>query len=273
MRSIKRFLFSFFMMLIIFFSVTVGMRNYTTIMVALMTLFWHFFAYMACSTISSYRFKKPTAKYVEIENDVIRKIFVRPFSIGEIYSASKDDKRINIVGLVLNAINILMFVSFEIFLFLPKIPCDAHVFSIAIPTRRHHYEHISFELDSLNEVIPAEISMVFMFITVCIWLAFYAMFARELNKRTAKNKAVKKVLENTEWHYPLYCSLIDISVRRSNKKHKFWYKPTQIDEIGALVNSAAECAELKFEKRGDKMFLFKVIDTVNDHTVFVGYFV
>ena len=76
-----------------------------------------------------------------------------------------------------------------------------------------------------------------------------------------------------KWKYKLYISLIDISVRRNNKKHKFWYGIDQIDEIEALVCSAGENAELHFKRTGRKLVSFEVIDTLNDRVVFTGLFI
>ena len=54
--------------------------------------------------------------------------------------------------------------------------------------------------------------------------------------------------ENEKWRYVLYTSLVDISVRRNNKKHKFWYKTDQLNEIQDLVHSAAETPQNDMKK-------------------------
>ena len=83
----------------------------------------------------------------------------------------------------------------------------------------------------------------------------------------------KKTLKKSEWHYQLYSSLIDVSARRNNKKHKFWYERAQIKEIEALVSATNQNAKLKLEQRDDKLASFIVIDTSNNYTVFEGFFI
>jgi hypothetical protein len=122
---------------------------------------WHALANAYCAAIASYRFVKPTAKYVEIKNKVIRKILVRPFYYGEVASASQHDDRTNVIGLVLHMINTVMLAFFEILLFMPKLPCATYVFSVGIPEGRIGWDFVKLELDSLNEVIPAEASRAF----------------------------------------------------------------------------------------------------------------
>lgn len=83
----------------------------------------------------------------------------------------------------------------------------------------------------------------------------------------------KKKLKTSKWRYQLYTELVDISVRRNNKKQKFWYKFAQIKEIEDLVSAANEHADLKIESKGNKYVTFTVIDTVEDHIVFEGLFI
>ena len=82
----------------------------------------------------------------------------------------------------------------------------------------------------------------------------------------------QKAFKKTEWHYPLYKSLIRISVRQNNKKQKFWYDADQLGRIENLVKSASPNAELKSERKRNKLRSFTVRDTLNDHTVFTGLF-
>ena len=95
---------------------------------------------------------------------------------------------------------------------------------------------------------------------------------KNIEKNTAK-KSRKKPFEKTEWHHPLYVSLIDISVRKNNKKLKFWYNIDQLELIENLVNSASENAELKLETKENKIVSFTVVDTLNKHVVFTGLFI
>ncbi len=83
----------------------------------------------------------------------------------------------------------------------------------------------------------------------------------------------KKSIKKIEWHYSIYTSLIDISVRRNNKKRRFWYEIDQIKKIEDVVSVANEYAELKWNKKDDKLVSFNVIDTLNDQVVFTGIFI
>ena len=271
-------IFSLFALLALYISALISVRNYTTIFIALTTLAWHILANMYCAWISSYRFKNPSAKYIEIKNKFIRKIFVRPISVSGAQFANKSDNRANIIGLVLNIINTLLFVSFEILLFMPKMPCDPYVFTFAIGTRPRNYKHFEFELHSFNEIIPAEASRIFAVVTAFIFFVFVVLFERQLNEHrrkierdTAKTPR-QKLLKKIKWYHPLYMSLVDIAVRKNNKKLKFWYYKEQIEEIENLVKSASEKAELKLETRGNKLVSFTVIDTLNNSVRFTGLF-
>lgn len=75
------------------------------------------------------------------------------------------------------------------------------------------------------------------------------------------------------WQYPLHTALIGIAVRENSKKHKFWYDTAQVEEIGELLQGITEYAELKLERKGDKFISFTVIDTLNNHVVFEGFFI
>ena len=66
--SRAKFIFSLFVLLAFYISVLISVRNYTTIFIALLTLAWHILANMYCAWISSYRFRNPAAKYVEIKS-------------------------------------------------------------------------------------------------------------------------------------------------------------------------------------------------------------
>ncbi|MBQ7292216.1 MAG: hypothetical protein IJW79_00605 [Clostridia bacterium] len=274
-----KLIFSLFVLFVLNISVLFGAKNYTRVFIALTTPAWHILANIYCAWISSYRFKNPAAKYIRIENKFIRKIFVRPCSVGGIDFAGKSDDRTNIIGLVLNFLNILLLVSFEVLLFIPPIPCDPYVFTFVVGTRPRNYTHLGLELHSFNEIIPAEVSRVFAFATAIILLVFVVLFEhqrKEHRKRIEKDTKKtprKKPFEKNEWHYPLYMALIDISVRQNNKKLKFWYGKEQLEQIKNLVNSASENAELKLETRGNKLVSFKVVDTLNHHVMFTGLFV
>ena len=274
-----KFIFSIFALLALYISVLFGERNYARIFIALTTLAWHILANIYCAWISSYRFKNPNAKYIEIKNKIIRKIFVRPISVGGVEFASKGDAKTNIIGLVLNILNTLLFVLFEVLLFIPPISCEIYYFTFVVGTRPHNYEHLGFELHSFNEIIPAEGSRAFAVATALIFLVFVVLFERQLKehrrkieKNTSKTPP-SKAFKEIEWYSPLYFSLVDISIRQNNKKHKFWYDVDQFEQIENLVKSVSENAELKIETKGTKLISFKVLDTLNQRVIFTGLFI
>ncbi len=101
---------------------------------------------------------------------------------------------------------------------------------------------------------------------VCIALAILFLIC-------AFKVAIMAPLKNHKWTYELYSSLVDISVRQNNKKLKFWYDKDQLEHIEGLVKSASENAELKLETKGNKLVLFKVVDTLNQRVIFTGLFI
>ncbi len=279
-KNTGRSIFTIFVWLALYLSMLISVKNYTTIFIAFLTLGWHAFANVFCVIISSYRFKNPEAKYIEIKNKVIKKIFVRPFYVDRRdYFTNNRDNRINIIGFVLSLINTLMFVSFEILLFMPKIPCDKYIFTLVVGTRPSRRRYLDFELYSFNEIIPAEVSRAFVVVMVLMLLVFLVLFMRQREEgrrhklRKATESPYKKPFKKTKWHHPLYTALIDISARKNNKKRKFWYETAQLNEIEDLVYSAHENAELKLERKGDKLISFKVVDVLNEHVVFTGLFI
>jgi len=84
--------------------------------------------------------------------------------------------------------------------------------------------------------------------------------------------SIQKVFKKTEWYYPLYKSLVRISVRQNNKKQKFWYNADQLEQIENLIKSASENAELKLETKGNRLVSFTVTDTLNNSVRFKGLF-
>ena len=82
----------------------------------------------------------------------------------------------------------------------------------------------------------------------------------------------QKVFKKTEWHYPLYKSLIRISVRQNNKKTKFWYATEQFEQIEHSIKSASQNAALILKKKKNQLISFTVVDTLNNHEVFTGFF-
>ena len=273
-----KLIFSLFVMLAIYISGLFGPKNHTRAFIALTTLAWHILANVYCAWISSYRFENPNAKYIRIKNKFIRKIFVRPCSVGKIEFAGKSDDRINIIGFVLNIINVSLFVLFEILLFIPSIPCKTYLFTFVVGSRPRNYEHLDFELHSLNEIIPAEGSRIFAVATAIIMLVFVGLVehqveVRRKNIEKARQKTPRKSpFKETEWHYPLYMALIDISAYQNNKKHKYWYDIEQLEQIESLVKTASKNAELKLETKGNKIVSFTVVDTLNNSIRFTGYF-
>ena len=175
-----QFIFSIFALLALYISVLFGARNYARIFIALTTPVWHILANIYCAWISSYRFKNPSAKYIKIKNKFIRKMFVRPCSVGGFEFTGKSDDRINIIGLVLNILNTLLLVLFEVLLFLPPISCETYYFTFVVGTRPRNYEHWDLELHSFNEIIPAEGSRAFAVATALILLVFVVLFERQL---------------------------------------------------------------------------------------------
>ena len=79
--------------------------------------------------------------------------------------------------------------------------------------------------------------------------------------------------ENHKWKFELYTSLVDLAVRKNNKKHKFWYDLDQLEQIENIVKSASENAEIKLKMRGNKIVSFKVVDTLNNSVRFTGSFI
>ena len=274
-----KFIFSIFSLLALYISFLFGARNYARIFIALTTPVWHILANIYCAWISSYRFKNPSAKYIKIKNKFIRKMFIRPCSVGGIEFTGKSDDRTNIIGLVLNILNTLLFVLFEVLIFLPPISCETYYFTFVVGARPRNYEHLGFELHSFNEIIPAEGSRAFAVATALIFLVFVVLFERQLKehrqkikKRTAKIPR-KKPFKEIEWYSPLYFSLVDISIRQNNKKQKFWYDIEQLGQIENLVKSASKNAELKLETKGNKIISFTVVDTLNNSVRFTGLFI
>ncbi len=260
-------------------SLLIGTKNNTAVLMAFLILGCHAIVNFYCAVISSYRFKNPTTRYIEIKNKVIKKLLVRTIPMGDACSIGKGDNRINIIGLILHIINTLLFISFEIFLILPPIPCEPYALGFSAG-RRFHRHHYSIELNTLNEIIPAQVSRIFVIAMFLIFIVFLILFEHQPNehrrkiKRTRKNKQPHpERLKKTKWHYPLYKALIDISARRNNKKRKYWYKTAQLKEIEVLVSVADKCAELKLNEKNDKLVSFTIIDTLNDYVVFEGLFI
>ncbi len=119
----------------------------------------------------------------------------------------------------------------------------------------------------LSKPLVSNFVFCYIFIAImCIALAIFFL-AR------AFKVAMIAPLENYKWKYELYTALVDISARRNNKKHKFWYDTDQLEQIENLVKSASKNAELKLEKNGDKLVSFTVIDTLNNRVAFTGLFI
>ena len=101
---------------------------------------------------------------------------------------------------------------------------------------------------------------------VCIALAILFFIC-------ALKVAIMAPLENHKWTYELYSSLVDIAIRRNNKKLKFCYNKDQLEQIESLVKSVSENAELKLETKENKLVSFKVVDTLNQRVIFTGLFI
>ena len=186
-------IYSLFVLLAFYVSILISVRNYTKIFIAFLTLLWHALANFYCAAISSFRFSESEKHYFEIKNSFVRKIFVRPISIGGVETTSKSDNRTNIIGFILNIINIVLFVSFEVLLLLPKISCEPYTFLLVIGTRPRNYEHLEFILHSFNEIIPAEGARTYAFILVPIFLVFVLIFEHKIKKhRESLERRTKK---------------------------------------------------------------------------------
>ena len=274
-----RFIFVIFLGLAVFLSTLVGTGNKMTVFIAVLTLFWHSLVYIYCLFISQYRFKNPKAKYVKIKNKLISKIFVHSVEINGVPLANDSETKMNIIGFVLNIVNVLLLVLFEILLFIPKIPCDTYEFRLIVPRALHGADRHGILLNSLNEIIPAEVSRIFAIAVTIVFFVFLALFERQPKERRRKIKRntikflCKKVDKNRERYYPLYVSLVNISVRKNNKKHKCWYNEDQIEQIEDLVKTAFANAELQFETKENRLVSFTVVDTMNNRVVFTGYFI
>ncbi len=122
-----------------------------------------------------------------------------------------------------------------------------------------------------NGVISLKVSEgVFAF--CCISVGFVCMALAIFFFVRAYKVALMAPFENHKWAYKLYSSLVDIAVRKNNKKLKFWYNVDQLEQIESSVKSASENAELKLETKGNKLVSFKVVDTLNHRVIFTGLF-
>ncbi|MBE6671423.1 MAG: hypothetical protein E7593_04380 [Ruminococcaceae bacterium] len=111
------------------------------------------------------------------------------------------------------------------------------------------------------------------FIVCCMLVGIICLLLAIFFICRAYKAALMAPLENYEWRFELYTLLVNISIRQNNKKLKFWYKRDQVGEIENLVKSVSEKAELKLETKANKLVSFKVIDILNDRTIFKGYFI
>ena len=136
---------------------------------------------------------------------------------------------------------------------------------------------ILYKVSTAPTVAWAQQPLFLAFIGTCIFMliavnlknpkGFVEKLQQEL--QILPNKAFKKI----EWHYPLYKSLIRISVRQNNKKSKFWYHTDQLERIEHLVTSSSKNAELRLKRKKNKTVSCMVLDTLNNHEVFTGFFV
>ena len=100
---------------------------------------------------------------------------------------------------------------------------------------------------------------------ICIAFAIFFLFS-------AIKIGVMAPLKDIEWEFALYDSLTRIAVRKNNKKRKFWYRHEQLKEIEDLVSVANKNVELKLIQKRSKPVSFTIVDTLNDHVVFEGFF-
>ena len=99
----------------------------------------------------------------------------------------------------------------------------------------------------------------FCFVVVCL-LILRGYYAQKVLLGSFKNS------------YALYCSLVDICVRRNNKKRKFIYSKDQLEQIEGIVESAKGSFEMELKTTGKKLVSFKVIDNSDHRVVFNGLF-
>lgn len=274
------FIVEILLCLTLYICALVASRHRMTVFLAVLTVGWHTMANLYCSFIAAYRFKNPSAKYIEIKNKFIRKLFVRNLIIERASFKDKSDERTNIIGLVLNIINTILFVFFEVLLLLPKIPSEPYIFHLPILGRTPgHHTVLDIELHYYNHIISAEGGKYFALLMVIICFVFAILFSRQIkeHRRKIERNTVKtprmKPFKKIEWYSPLYDALVDLSDRRNNKKHKFWYDAKKLEQIENIVKSASENAELKLETRGNKLVSFTVTDTLNNSVRFTGFFI
>lgn len=278
-------LYNLFILLALCFSQLLIPSVQTTVFLALLILLWHVAANICCAAIASYRFKDPSARYIVIKNSALRLLLVRPFHVGRATSLEKHDTRTNILGLVLNVINLVLFAFFELLLLLPKIPCETHYFPVALSvTRRGAGSIVDLPLHSLNEIISAWGAFTFTLLVMLVALVFLALFEHQLSKlrresnRTTPPKKHKRPLsprvlkKSFKWSAPLYKSLVALSVCSYKKRRNFRYKPEQLREIEEAVREASKYAELQLTREGGKLVSFRVVDTLTQTTVFTGEF-
>lgn len=274
-----KFVYSMFVYLALCISILIGVRHFTKVFIAFLTLFWHVLAHFYCATISSFRFSESDKHYFTVKNKRIRKILIRPVPIEGVETTNKTDNRMSMMGLVLHVINIVLFVSFEVLLLLPELSCEPYIFTLAVGTRPRNYEHLEFMLGSFNEIIAAEGARAYALLMSLVFLVFVVIFNRKIKKhreslaqRTKKTRSPYRSSRKTKWHSSLYEALLKLSVRKHYKKNQFWYDAKQLEQIENLVRSASKHAELKLEVKENTIVSFTVVDTLDHSVIFTGLF-
>lgn len=268
-----------FVYLALCISILIGVRHYTKVFIAFLTLFWHVLAHFYCATISSFRFSESDKHYFTVKNQHIRKILIRPVPIEGVETTNKTDNRMSMMGLLLHVINIVLFVSFEVLLLLPELSCEPYIFTLAVGTRPRNYEHLAFALGSFNEIIAAEGARAYALLMSLVFFVFVCIFNRRIKKhretlegRTKKTRSPYRSSRKNKWHRLLYESLLDLSVRKHYKRNQFWYNAEQLEQIENLVRSASQHAELKLEAKETTVVSFTVIDARDHSVIFTGLF-
>ena len=83
-----------FVYLALWIGVLVGVRHFTSVFIALLTLFWHVLAHFYCMIISSFRFSESDKHYFTVKNQHIPHFltsfsaFPRPSGSAREYSGS-----------------------------------------------------------------------------------------------------------------------------------------------------------------------------------------
>lgn len=136
------------------------------------------------------------------------------------------------------------------------------VWLIAVPFLFENGAHLSQ---------TSEKTLMFYYISVAVICMVFALYflSRALIVAVMSPTPAEK---HFEIRHKLFTSLVEIAVRKNNKKRKFWFNVDQLEKIENLVSSCDENAVLEFERNGDKLISFKVVDAPDGCVLFNGLF-